>query len=622
VATDPSVTSAAQPGSGDQRLWRVALGAGLLSCGAYAATPTEWTVFRDLLLYPLTGFATASAVMFAVRRYRPAAPAAWLLIAAGVASYAIGDTVWTIYELADQEPFPSAADAFYLAGYPLIAAGLLIATRWRTPSVSGHALVDAAMVTTAGGVLVWVYLVEGYRADPELRLVDTVISAAYPLGDLLLLAVAARFLLGASVNVPALRLLVSALVLTLAGDVLFALTELGQLAVDSRISDTLLLLGIVLVGPAGLHPSMRQLTEEAAGDALRGRSRIVVLAVASATPPTVLVVQGVRGEPLHPAATLTGITVMSALVVARFAGLTTKARQAAERDSILSHYTAELLRLHGRDELYAAAQHTADRLAGDGSAVIIDRRASSGDVAFVAPVSVRNEVVAEIVVTDRSPRLSSLRDPLTTVGAQLALALERDDLLEAERDARRVLSEQYEQLRDLQDELGRRNVELDRISRIDILTQLYNRRHLEEQLRRLEADRRRHATPLAVVLMDIDHFKRVNDTYGHGAGDSVLQQCAQRLLDGTRVGDVIGRWGGEEFLMLLPDTSLDEARSISERIRAAVASPPMSVDGGQLIVTISGGCAVDNGGDIDALLSRADAALYRAKAGGRNRIEA
>jgi diguanylate cyclase len=235
---------------------------------------------------------------------------------------------------------------------------------------------------------------------------------------------------------------------------------------------------------------------------------------------------------------------------------------------------------------------------------------------------VRNEVVAEIVVTDRSPRLSSLRDPLTTVGAQLALALERDDLLEAERDARRVLSEQYEQLRDLQDELGRRNVELDRISRIDILTQLYNRRHLEEQLRRLEADRRRHATPLAVVLMDIDHFKRVNDTYGHGAGDSVLQQCAQRLLDGTRVGDVIGRWGGEEFLMLLPDTSLDEARSISERIRAAVASPPMSVDGGQLIVTISGGCAVDNGGDIDALLSRADAALYRAKAGGRNRIEA
>jgi diguanylate cyclase (GGDEF)-like protein len=442
------------------------------------------------------------------------------------------------------------------------------------------------------------------------------------LGDLLLLAVAARLVLGASVNVPALRLLVGALVLTLAGDVLFALTELGQLAVDSRISDTLLLLGIVLVGPAGLHPSMRQLTEEAAGDALRGRSRIVVLAVASATPPTVLVVQGVRGEPLRPAATLTGITVMSALVVARFAGLTTKARQAAERDSILSHYTAELLRLHGRDELYAAAQHTADRLAGDGSALIVDRRASSGDVAFVAPVSVRNEVVAEIVVTDRSPRLSSLRDPLTTVGAQLALALERDDLLEAERDARRVLSEQYEQLRDLQDELGRRNVELDRISRIDILTQLYNRRHLEEQLRRLEADRRRHATPLAVVLMDIDHFKRVNDTYGHGAGDSVLQQCAQRLLDGTRVGDVIGRWGGEEFLMLLPDTSLDEARSISERIRAAVASPPMSVDGGQLIVTISGGCAVDNGGDIDALLSRADAALYRAKAGGRNRIEA
>jgi diguanylate cyclase (GGDEF)-like protein len=277
--------------------------------------------------------------------------------------------------------------------------------------------------------------------------------------------------------------------------------------------------------------------------------------------------------------------------------------------------------MHGRDELYAAARQTADRLTGDDSVVIVEGPTSPVGVAFAAPVSVRDEIVAQVVVRERSPRLSALRDPLTTVGAQLALALERDDLLEAERDARRVLSEQFEQLRELQDELSRRNIELDRISRIDLLTELYNRRHLEEQLRRLEADRRRHATPLAVVLVDIDHFKRVNDTYGHAVGDDVLQQCARRLLAGTRAGDVIGRWGGEEFLILLPDTSLDEARAISERIRAAVAAPPISVDGGELDVTISGGCAVDDDGDIDALLRRADAALYRAKAGGRNRIE-
>ena len=622
MATAPSVATAAQPGAGDHVHWRVALAAGLASCAVYAATPGDWTVARDLLLYPLTGFAVAACVVFAVRHYRPAAPAAWLLIAAGVTSYAIGDTVWTIYALADQEPFPSAADGFYLAGYPLIAAGLLTASRWRTPNVSVHALVDAAIVTTAGAVLVWVYLVESYRADPDLRLTDTVISAAYPLGDLLLLAVAARFLLGAATNVPALRMLIGALVLTLVGDILFALTELGHLAVDSRISDTLLLLGIVFIAPAGLHRSMWLFTEEASAELPAGRWRTGVLVLAGATPPAVLAVQAARGEPLHLAATITGITVMSALVVARFAGVTSKARQAAERDSILSRYTAELLRLHGRDELYAAAKRTTDRLVGDGSAVITERRASPGEVAFAAPVSVRNEVVAEIVVTDRSPRLSALRDPLTTVGAQLALAIERDELFEAERQARRVLSEQNQQLRELQDELSRQYAELERISRIDALTQLYNRRHLEEQLRRLEADRRRHATPLAVVLIDIDHFKHVNDTYGHAAGDAVLQQCARRLLDATRVGDIVGRWGGEEFLLLLPDTSLDEARAISERIRAAVAEPPLTIDDGELTVTLSGGCAVDDGGDIDALLIRADAALYRAKAGGRNRIEA
>src|SRR5262245_33218620 len=263
-----------QPESAGPRLWAVALGVGLVVCAVYGVTPSDWTVARDLLLYPLTGFATAAALEFAVRRYRPAAPVAWRLIAAGVASWAVGDMVWTIYDLAGQEPFPSTADGFYLAGYPLIAAGLLIATRWRTPMVSLHALVDAALITTAGGVLVWVYLVEGYRADPDLGLTETLISVAYPIGDLLLVAVAARFLLGASLNVPALRLLIGALTLTLAGDVLFTLTALGDLAVDSRITDTLLLLGIVLIGSAGLHPSMRLFTEETSGAAPASRWRI------------------------------------------------------------------------------------------------------------------------------------------------------------------------------------------------------------------------------------------------------------------------------------------------------------------------------------------------------------
>jgi two-component system cell cycle response regulator len=172
----------------------------------------------------------------------------------------------------------------------------------------------------------------------------------------------------------------------------------------------------------------------------------------------------------------------------------------------------------------------------------------------------------------------------------------------------------------LQDELRRRNDELDRMSRIDSLTGLSNRRHLDDHLRRLGSRSRRDGTPLAVLLIDVDHFKRVNDTLGHAGGDVVLQSCATRISDATRAGDVVGRWGGEEFLVLFPTTALDEAMVTADRIRRAVAAEPIMVAGTALTVTLSAGCAADATGDTDDLLVRADAALYRAKAGGRNQV--
>jgi diguanylate cyclase (GGDEF)-like protein len=172
----------------------------------------------------------------------------------------------------------------------------------------------------------------------------------------------------------------------------------------------------------------------------------------------------------------------------------------------------------------------------------------------------------------------------------------------------------------LQDQLRQRNEQLDRMARVDELTQLYNRRHLQEELHRLGAGSRRDRWSLAVVLFDIDHFKHVNDTLGHHGGDLVLRHCASRLLSAARTGDVLGRWGGEEFLLVLPNTDLGEAANGAERMRAAVAEVPIMIDGTELRVTLSGGCAADTLGNVDALLSRADEALYRSKAEGRNRI--
>jgi len=173
----------------------------------------------------------------------------------------------------------------------------------------------------------------------------------------------------------------------------------------------------------------------------------------------------------------------------------------------------------------------------------------------------------------------------------------------------------------LQDELRRRNDELDQMSRVDALTGLFNRRHLEEHLARLAEDARRSGTPLAVVVIDVDHFKRVNDTYGHGGGDVVLRRVADCLRGATRGDEIVGRWGGEEFLVVLPHTAADEAATAAERVRAAVAREVITLDGERVSVTISAGCAAGPRHDVATLVDLADAALYRAKQEGRNRVE-
>jgi len=132
----------------------------------------------------------------------------------------------------------------------------------------------------------------------------------------------------------------------------------------------------------------------------------------------------------------------------------------------------------------------------------------------------------------------------------------------------------------------------------------------------------RYDRPLSVVVCDLDHFKRVNDTYGHGAGDFVLHAFGERLTANLREADLAGRIGGEEFLMVLPETDLSGARPFAERLRKAIASLPIPLPTGPLTLTCSLGIAQRTADDAEAgqLLARADAALYRAKAGGRDRV--
>lgn len=153
-------------------------------------------------------------------------------------------------------------------------------------------------------------------------------------------------------------------------------------------------------------------------------------------------------------------------------------------------------------------------------------------------------------------------------------------------------------------------------ARTDALTGLPNRRALLEELERELARRRRNGRPLALVMMDLDHFKQVNDLHGHPVGDAVLRETAGRLSSVTRQGETLGRIGGEEFAWLLPDTTPATA---AERGRQAVADLDFA-DVGRC--TISAGVSALTSEDlgVDELLRRADEALYRAKAAGRNTV--
>jgi len=174
----------------------------------------------------------------------------------------------------------------------------------------------------------------------------------------------------------------------------------------------------------------------------------------------------------------------------------------------------------------------------------------------------------------------------------------------------------------LRDELRARNAQLERLASTDALTGLYNRRFLDTQARTLGSRSRRHDSALAALLIDIDGFKAINDSHGHAAGDAVLDAVGDRLRSRLRAEDLVGRWGGEEFLVLAPDTGAGGAAALAEDLRAAVGVAAVEVEGVRVAVTVSVGWATWSGPDDDAeaLLRRADAGLYAAKAAGRDAV--
>ena len=162
-----------------------------------------------------------------------------------------------------------------------------------------------------------------------------------------------------------------------------------------------------------------------------------------------------------------------------------------------------------------------------------------------------------------------------------------------------------------------------RLSLTDGMTGLWNRRQFDLRLEAELSRAVRFSEPFAVVFVELDQMKVVNDRYGHQAGDTVLIELSRRLSEAVREVDVVARWGGDEFTLLLPKTALRGALLLAEKIRGAVVNAPFRVDNGSLDITISVGVAAypEHGSSGKDLVAAADAAMYRAKAKGRNRVE-
>ncbi|GAA0224985.1 GGDEF domain-containing protein [Cryptosporangium japonicum] len=468
--------------------WLAFLAAGLIGVVAYRLVPVGDATSVVYLALVLAG---ALAVGAGVWIHRPKAWAAWSLLAAGQLALFAGSVPVYLGPLLgfDKPGFPSLLTVIYAAQYPLTGVGLLLLIRRRAPSWDLASLIDAAIVTVSASLLSWVYLISPLTADPGLTPLTEAAIAAFPLGDLLLLAVGARLMLGAGLRPPALWLLAAYLVLIALGDTGQSVEALnGTLLLGGTWPETAWVLAAITLGTAGLHPSVRAVEElSPTPDPDAGTRRLVLLAVASLLAPATLLVQYARNAPLHVPLVCATCALLFLLVLGRMARLVATQR--------------------------------------------------------------------EVAITDG-------------------------------------------------------------------LTGLHTRRYFEHSLL-VEGERALRGAGLAVLLLDIDHFKSINDTYGHHGGDRVLCEVANRLRVVMRGGDLVARYGGEEFAVLVPNTVPPIAREIAERVRLAISETPMPVNPTTSTpITVSIGVATmpEDATNVDDLVLLADQLLYASKETGRNRV--
>jgi diguanylate cyclase (GGDEF)-like protein len=299
-------------------LWLAFLAAGVVGLVIHASLETG--SLTQSFVYDAVGASAVAVALIAIQRHAPDRRLPWLLMVFGQALFVAGDLAWNWYELQGEDPFPSVADGLYLAGYPFLAAGLLLLIRRRLSDGDRGGLLDAAILTAAVAILSWTFLMQPQLAGTELDPLSLAISLAYPIADLILIGVAMGLLTTPGARTPSFRLLAISLVLLLVGDQIYALQNLEGTYVSGGPIDTLYLVAYLTFGAAVAHPSMRRLTDpHPVAVTWLGPIRLIGLAAAMLTGPLLVTVGPDADTGLVVIAL--GSALLSLLVLVRMAGL-------------------------------------------------------------------------------------------------------------------------------------------------------------------------------------------------------------------------------------------------------------------------------------------------------------
>jgi diguanylate cyclase (GGDEF)-like protein/PAS domain S-box-containing protein len=729
-------------------LWQAYLTAGALLCALYLFVPP---FAGSGPVMNLLGLSPVAAILLGLRRHRPRSRGPWLWFAVGFLLFWLGDLYTYSYPrlLGKEVPFPSIGDAAYLVVYPALMAGLLILVRRRNPGGDRAGAIDSLIMTLGLALISWVALIKPSLYVDELSVAAKLVSIAYPIGDILLLAAAIRLAVDTGTRRPAFYLLAASIVALLVTDFVYGLLTL-QGAYDGQAwLDVGWISFYLLWGAAALHPSMRELEQPATDREPRLTSlRLLLLTCASLMAPVIAFVQTLDDTKDRGVVNVAAI-LLFALVVARMAGLVRQQERSVERERILSAAGADLVGATSREEICRAALHAASALAGaeaDARLCLIEQDsvliAAPGAATWTLPslasdpvqrrqelrlpdchlhaldLTVRGETRGMLVIGVDSES-HALRGSLAALATEVSLALESAALMEEvhrragearfaslvqhasdlitvldpnatvvyqspsiERvlgyAAEDVVGTRFERLLNpgeegrllhlladrsagaepqvlecalrhqdgsvrqfeilytdlLEDEnvrgivLNGRDVserkafeeQLSHQAFHDPVTGLANRALFGERVRHAVSRARREDAGLAVLFMDLDDFKTVNDSLGHAAGDAVLLEVAKRLDACVRASDTAARFGGDEFAVLLEDVNgAQDAADTAERILESLAAP-LRLEGKEIYIGSSLGISVVGGdaiADADELIRNADAAMYIAKRDGK-----